>query len=84
MEEGHETGQDVVVAPSPGGLVMTAGEDVIPVDVVRPLAGATPIVGSQSTHGWQRQPHVHTEPDDDDVYDYIRWRLELEGETDYV
>ena len=37
-------------------------EDVIPVDIVGPLAGATPIVGSQSTHGWQRQPHVHTEP----------------------
>ena len=32
---------------------MTAGEDVIPVDIVGPLAGATPIVGSQSTHGWQ-------------------------------
>ena len=62
LEEGHETRQDVVVAPSPGGLVMTAGEDVIPVDIVRPLAGASPIVGSQSTHGWQRQPHVHTEP----------------------
>ena len=61
-EEGHETLQDVVVAPGPGGLVMTAGEDVIPVDIVAPLAGATPIVGSQSTHGWQRQPQVHTEP----------------------
>ena len=33
-EEGHETLQDVVVAPGPGGLVMTAGEDVIPVDIV--------------------------------------------------
>ena len=48
MEEGHDTRQDVVVAPSPGGLVMNAGEDVIPVDIVGPLAGATPIVGSQS------------------------------------
>ena len=36
----HETLQDVVVAPGPGGLVMTAGEDVIPVDI-GPLAGAT-------------------------------------------
>ena len=62
LEEGHETRQDVVVAPSPGRLVMNTGEDVIPVDIVGPLAGATPIVGSQSTHGWQRQPHVHTEP----------------------
>ena len=62
LEEGHETRQDVVVAPSPGRLVMNTGEDVIPVDIVGPLAGATPIVGSQSTHGWQGQPQEHTEP----------------------
>ena len=61
-DSGNEARQDVVVAPSPGGLVMTAGEDVIPVNIVRPLAGASPIVGTQSTHGWQRQPQVHTEP----------------------
>ena len=62
LEEGHETRQNVVVAPSPGRLVMNTGEDVIPVDIVGPLAGATPIVGSQSTHGWQGQPQEHTEP----------------------
>ena len=62
LEEGHETRQDVVVTPSPGRLVMNTGEDVIPVDIVGPLAGATPIVGSQSTHGWQGQPQEHTEP----------------------
>ena len=28
-DSGNEARQDVVVAPSPGGLVMTAGEDVL-------------------------------------------------------
>ena len=50
------------MAPGPVGLVMTACEDVVPVDIVCPPAGASPIVGAQSTHGWQRQPKEHTEP----------------------
>ena len=61
-EEGHDASQDVVVVPGPVGLVMTAWEDVGPFVIVCPPAGAPPIVGAQSTHGWQRQPQEHTEP----------------------
>ena len=47
--EGHEASLHVVVAPGPVVLVMTACEDVVPFVIVRPPAGAPPIVGDPST-----------------------------------
>ena len=46
---------DVQGDPTKRDNEATACEDVVPVDIVCPPAGASPIGGAQSTHGWQRQ-----------------------------